>query len=603
MDKTVRARRSWRFRMSREVVASSAKMLALTCLVVAVLSSIFDQSAVRDIRLLACALVGGASVGAIWLIKKRRFNTAVAVLLVSLYAASAAGAIGTQTGLRAPSLLVLSMFSLICAFAFTRWLSIACIGLNVAYLVVLLVLEKKGIIDPLGHLNALNSMSVFIVLVTLSVIFGMMGFPLGRQIDRAMHRMQESRRHLAASREMYRSLFDGAPLGVVNFDADGLITSVNPMVAQWSGIPESQWSGVPVSRLLQQDLPDAFCLPRAKALKCDVQMARDAVRLSNGSTQKVEPCATDKTDDDAQGMVWLSATVSAFPHDANGYRGGVVLLLDDSERKRSELELIRAKEAAEAAAHAKTRFLSHMSHELRTPMTGIIGSLDLVRDQRVTPEKRQRMLGLLDTSAKSMLRLLDDILDSARLGEGRLRLESVAFSPHALVMHAQQLFRVAAETRGLAVVVQVDANPDLYCMGDAARLRQVMGILMDNAIRFTDRGSITIHASLVLDAKTYAVNVTEPGTLFRVSVKDTGIGMTEEQIAQMFQPFTELGLKRAENQRGAGLGLSIAKGLVELMGGQIGVSSVVSKGSEFWFEVPLPLKRSQRREKNENLVG
>lgn len=585
MDKTVRISRSWRFRMSREIVSSSAKMLALTCLVVAVLSSIFDQTAVRDVRILACALVGSASVSAVWLIRKRHFNAAVTLLLVSLYAASAAGAIGTQTGLRAPSLMVLTMFSLICAFAFPRWLAVACIGLNMGYLALLLMLEKSGVIDPLAHLSALNSTSVFIVLVTLSVIFGMLGFPLGRQIDTAMKRMQDSRRNLARSREMYRSLVEGAPLGVVNFDAAGLITSANPMVAQWTGMSAPQLIGQPVSQLLQRGLPAEFALPQAQPLRFDVQMSN--------------PLAADASTAD---MVWLSATLSAFPHDAGGYRGGVVLFLDESERKRSEFELVRAKEAAEAAAHAKSRFLSHMSHELRTPMTGIIGSLDLARDARVTPEKRQRMLGLLDTSARGMLRLLDDILDTARLGEGRLRLDPVPFSPHALVMHAQQLFRVAAETRGLAVIVQVDANPDMYCMGDAVRLRQIIGILMDNAIRFTDRGSITVSASLVLDAKTYAINVAEPGTLFRVSVRDTGIGMSEAQIAQMFQPFTELGLKRAENQRGAGLGLSIAKGLVELMGGRIGVNSVEAKGSEFWFEVPLPLKRSQRREQNENLV-
>lgn len=552
--------------MSREVVSASARLLALTCIAVAVLTAIFDPSDIREIRLLSALMVGITSVVALHQIRKRRYALAVLLLVCSLYAASAAGAIGTQVGLRAPSLLVLSMFSLICAFAFPRWLAFTCIGLNVVYLLGLFALEQTGVIDPMAHLDALNSTSVLIVLITLSVIFGALGFPLGHQVDKAMQRMHQSRLNLGRNREMYRSLVEGAPLGIVNFDAEGRITSVNPMFCDWMASSAAEWEGQPIADFIGQPLSPVFTQVGARAMRLDLQL-----QANQGRSQER----------------WLAVTLSPFPHGGQGYRGGVALFLDDTERKRSELALRQAKEDAEAAAHAKSRFLSHMSHELRTPMTGIIGSIDLARDARVKPEKRERMLSLLDTSARSMLRLIDDILDSARLGEGTLQLNPTHFSPHDLVWQAHRLYRSAAESRGIQLLMSWEGDPALQCVGDAMRLRQVVSILVDNAIRFTDEGHVRITAS---------VEVIQAGAVqWRVWVRDTGVGMTDVQQNLLFRPFTELGLKRAENQRGAGLGLAMAKGLIDMMGGNMGVESHLSQGSAFWFAVKLPVTEARRR--------
>jgi PAS domain S-box-containing protein len=546
--------------MSREVVVSAGRLLVLTCVLVGALTALFDPSPVRTLRLLACGGVLAGSLLALYLLKRGHFSLAVGILISFLYIGSATGAIGSEMGVRAPSLLVLSMFTLVVAFSFRKRVAIVAILGNMAYLSFLFALEKTGHIDPLAHLEALNSTSLFIVLLIATAVFGAMGFPLGQQVDRAMARLKNSRAHLARSREMYRSLVEGAPLGVFNFNNRGHVVYANPLALSWFGLTQRSATGLVLADLIKRALPDSFFSGQGEVLRFDLQISLQD--------------APDETR-------WLSVTVSPFPATDGMSNGGVVLMLDDTERKHSELALMAAKDAAETAALAKSRFLSHMSHELRTPMTGILGSVSLARDNRLPAERRERVLGLLNDSAKVMLSLLDEILDATRLSEGRLELHPRPFSPQALLAEMTELYRPAAEGKQLGWFAQWEGPTDMVCVGDPLRLRQVISNLMGNALRFTDAGRIGLRATCaVLPSMTIRL---------RVEVSDTGIGLTAQQSAHLFQPFTELGLKRAENQRGAGLGLSISKGLLDLMGGQIGVISETGCGSVFWFELALPL--------------
>jgi len=546
--------------MSQDVVYYASALLALTCALVGGLTALFDYSPVRDIRLWSCLLVFASSSFAFFSVRRRRFTFAVFLLMVSLYIAVGSGAIGTQTGLRAPSLMLLSMFGLLLAFAFPWRPAIFTIACNVVFLSVIYLLEIKQVIDPIAHISALNSHSLFIILIIATTVFAAMGFPLGRQVDKAVNRLRSSNDRLALSKERYRSLVEDAPIGILNFDGDLKVTYANPLIADWLGYAPADCLGLSVQAFIDHPLPEGFLNSPKEVLRFDME-----VSSKNAAAPRR----------------WLSVTVSQFQQSATSERGGVALFLDETVRVQTNKALLAAKETAEAANEAKSKFLSLMSHELRTPMSGILGSLTLAQDPRLSPERRSHMLGLLSKSAHSMLGLLDDILDTARISAGKVRVDSQAFQPEALIQETAELFRPAAIGKSLRFQALWQGPAQLKCMGDALRLRQIISNLVSNAIKFTDEGSITLLAEVQ--------PVSNELVRLRFSVTDTGIGLSKEQAAEMFKPFTELGLKRPENQKGAGLGLSICKSLIELMGGTIGFSSDLGVGSQFSFELQLPV--------------
>lgn len=550
---------AWRIRMAREVVRAAGYLLLLTCLLVGGLTWLLDYTPARDLRLLSCTLVFGVTCLSVAGLRRRRFRFAVAALLVALYAGSAMGAIGTQVGVRAPSLLILSMFTLIIAFAFPRRVAIAAIGLNMAYLTGLFVLEKVGVIDPLAHLEVLGSTSLFIVLLISTSLFGAMGFPMGLQVDKALTRLGNSRSQLARSRALYRSLVEGAPIGVLNTDRASRVISANPTALQWLGLDQHA--------LPKKTLADVLAIGPLKETDFSVVPVLRFDRSLPGSG--------------GPDLRWLAVTVSPHRTADGSFAGAVVLLLDETIRKRGELELLKAKESAELAVLAKSRFLNHMSHELRTPMTGILGSVTLARDVRLPTERRDRVLGLLNDSARAMLTLLDDILDASRLSDGRLQLMNRSFDPQALLQEMTELYQPAALEKKLQWEARWNGPGDVALLGDPLRIRQVISNLVGNALRFTDHGQVGVWM--------FCSSVPGDAMSLRIEVRDTGIGLSVEQRGLLFEPFTDLGLKRAENQRGAGLGLSLSKGLVELMGGTIGLHSESGQGSVFWFELCLPM--------------
>ena len=551
---------NWRYRMSQDVVFYASALLALTCALVGGLTALFDFSPVREIRLWSCLLIFCSSAFAFFSVRRKRFVFAVTLLMTSLYLAVGTGAIGTQTGLRAPSLMLLSMFGLLLAFAFPWRQALFTIACNMLFLTAIYLLEIKQVIDPIANIAALNSHSLFIILFIATTMFAAMGFPLGRQVDKAVNKLRSSNDRLALSKERYRSLVEDAPIGILNFDGDLKVTYINQLVADWLGVTPAACSGMALQQFIQRELPVGFLESPRAVLRFDIEVN---AQQATGTHR------------------WLSVTVSHFQQLATSVRGGVVLFLDETDRVHASKDLLAAKEAAEAANHAKSKFLSLMSHELRTPMSGILGSLTLAQDARLSPERRSHMLTLLSKSAHSMLGLLDDILDTARISAGKVRIQSQPFSPEGLVHDTAELFRPAAMGKNLKFQAIWQGPHSLKCQGDALRLRQIISNLVSNAIKFTDVGSITLLAEVS--------ELSASQVCLRFSVSDTGIGMTQEQASQLFQPFTEFGLKRAENQKGAGLGLSICKSLIELMGGKIGFSSEAGAGSLFSFELALPV--------------
>jgi signal transduction histidine kinase len=258
--------------------------------------------------------------------------------------------------------------------------------------------------------------------------------------------------------------------------------------------------------------------------------------------------------------------------------GFCALHTEITELKRQEQALAEARRAAEAASQAKSQFLATMSHELRTPMNGVIGMIDLLHADPASTE-RARWMRLLKQSAEAMVQLVGDILDLSKIEADRLTLERVPFAPRAVGEDTIRLFAVAAAAKGLRLEFDwaEDAAPECV-IGDPVRLRQVLVNLLGNAVKFTERGTI----SLRLDA---CEPMADEAFRLRLSVTDTGPGIALEHLDRLFKPFSQADGSTSRKFGGSGLGLVISRRLVEAMGGAIDVDSTPGRGARFWFDV------------------
>ncbi|MBS0359950.1 MAG: PAS domain-containing protein [Proteobacteria bacterium] len=251
----------------------------------------------------------------------------------------------------------------------------------------------------------------------------------------------------------------------------------------------------------------------------------------------------------------------------------VGLLQDVDERKRQEIALMEAQRAAEAAAEAKSAFLANMSHEIRTPMNGVMGVLHLLKGERLSEEGRH-MLDEALNCGQMLAELLNDVIDFAKIEAGRLELNSEPLDPRGLVEGVVRLLRPQAEGKGL--LLRLDAPPELgWVKSDPVRLRQALFNLVGNAVKFTERGSVTVRCS-------------RPRAGFlRFDIIDTGVGIPAEAQARIFQRFDQGDASTTRKFGGSGLGLAITKKLAEMMGGDVGFSSEEGLGSTFWLEIAV----------------
>jgi len=237
-----------------------------------------------------------------------------------------------------------------------------------------------------------------------------------------------------------------------------------------------------------------------------------------------------------------------------------------------------AQDKAEQANAAKSRFLSVMSHEIRTPLNGIIGINALLRKTKVTPEQLD-LINTLGMSSEVLLSLLDNVLDIAKIEAGKMPIEQVDFDLHLVIDGAMKIAATHAAAKGLHFGAFVDAAVPRFVVGDPHRLRQVLINLLSNATKFTDQGGVHLRMTVVRQ-RSATITV-------RSEVIDTGVGMSTDAITQIFQPFVQADQSTTRQFGGTGLGTTIARQLIELMGGHMGAESAPNQGSTFWFEVPL----------------
>ncbi len=277
---------------------------------------------------------------------------------------------------------------------------------------------------------------------------------------------------------------------------------------------------------------------------------------------------------------WVAAKAAVLRNSKGGIAGAIEIFRDVTEEKLAAEALKTAKEAAEQASQAKSAFLATMSHEIRTPMNGVLGMTNLLLDTPLT-EKQRSFVNTIRSSGDALLAIINDILDFSKIEAGRMDLESHPFDLRRLVENVVHLVTPRAEEKGLRISSLVDGDVPRIVAGDSVRLRQVLLNLIGNAIKFTQRGEVTVSAGVSKEEAGL-----KPRLLF--AVKDTGIGIPADRQDKLFQSFSQVDSSTARRFGGTGLGLAISKRLISLMGGRIWVESEPSSGSTFWFTASLP---------------
>jgi PAS domain S-box-containing protein len=289
------------------------------------------------------------------------------------------------------------------------------------------------------------------------------------------------------------------------------------------------------------------------------------------------------------GMKWISTRAQPVLDDDQVVTSIVGTSQDITQQKEVEVELVDAKQKAEAAAEAKTDFLSNMSHEIRTPMNAILGLTDILfKEKNMTP-KGMDNLKLIKYSADNLLIIINDILDFSKIESGKVTLEHISFSPKKIVDNLLQTLNIKAEEKGIKLIGKVDDDVPEQVMGDPYRINQIFINLTNNAIKFTDKGEAIIRIKLA--------EKKEKSVRLYFSVEDTGIGIPEDKMATIFESFTQAQTDTTRLFGGTGLGLPITKRLIEMQGGKIFVESVHKVGSKFFFELdfdPAEVSKEQK---------
>jgi PAS domain S-box-containing protein len=381
-----------------------------------------------------------------------------------------------------------------------------------------------------------------------------------------------------------QSLVEFAPNAIVVVGVDGTIETFNREGERCFGYSRDEVLGQPLEVLVPERLRGQHAAHRLKFFAD--RLSAEPVRMGNGAA-----------------LCGLRRDGSEFPIEVNlsavrtdqGTRV-LAVISDITERRRLQLEvearaaeLERERDRAEAANRAKSEFVANMSHEIRTPMNAVLGMAYLLGNTELTPQQR-KYLSMVRVSGQSLLGILNDVLDFSKIEARHMELSPVEFALDDTMDSLATLMTMNAGDKELELAISVDAAVPRQLRGDAMRLQQILVNLAGNAIKFTEHGEVVVGVEVEAREDQHA--------LLRFEVRDTGIGMTDAQLAQLFNAFSQGDQSITRRFGGTGLGLAITKRLIELMGGKIAVNSVPGQGSTFWFSLPfevLPERPDQRR--------
>lgn len=516
---------------------------------------LLSQSYVSRSRLIAGGVLVGAGIGtmhytgmaAMQTPLQMRYDPAMFGLSIVVAVGMAMLALWVRYGLRRTSLgrtprLILSglvMGLAIAAMHFTGMVAVRFIGDPMP--------TQGGILLNTTYASlALSSFTVTVTVMVVAVNGLIRAYDLNRRIQEGSSRLQAT--------------LDTAVDGIITIDSKGIIHDFNHSAERLFGWRADEVIG----RNIKMLMPEPY------------QSAHDGYLQNYQSTGQAKIIGVGRE------VVGLRRDGSHVPLrlavgrvDLPGQLLFVGFVTDISDRHTLESSLREAAQRAEQAAAAKSTFLATMSHEIRTPMNAIIGFTDLLLQTNLDTVQRSH-LNTVRESSRSLLRLLNDILDTTKMEKGRLELEQTDFSLRAVAMQIESSLRLSASAKRLALRTGFSSDMPEYFRGDPLRVVQILTNLVGNAIKFTERGEVAIYFEW------------RPGQV-HITVSDTGIGMTPEQVGRLFQPFTQADASISRRFGGTGLGTAISRQLVELMNGTINVESTPGKGSTFHVMLPLPV--------------
>ncbi len=360
---------------------------------------------------------------------------------------------------------------------------------------------------------------------------------------------------LLDSKEMFRIIFENSPSAITVTDSHERIVAWNHMAEKMLGMKGNELFNKPV-----QDLYTPEEWKRMRSL--DI---RKQGMLSDITTNVIRSDGS---------ILEVNASITVLKNKKGNIIGSIGILYDITKQKMVEQELMKARMTAEEANHAKSVFLAKMSHEVRTPMNAVIGMLDLTLDTTLSEEQKDNLIVAKD-SAQNLLSLINDILDLSRAESGKVVIEEMEIQVADIVKNVCKGLAVLARNKQIDLVWSIDPQIPRILTGDPVRLRQVLINLVNNAIKFTNKGKVEVHVKLD--------SLSENDCAIKFEVIDEGIGIPKKNIETIFDVFTEAHNTTARRYGGTGLGLAICKKLVEMMRGSIVVESVEGKGSIFRF--------------------
>ncbi len=370
---------------------------------------------------------------------------------------------------------------------------------------------------------------------------------------------------LANKRSQLSILFNSMTVGVIMTNDEGIVVEKNKVAEQLIGLVEGDRLSSIFERgmkFIRTDGTEIFenqC-PTERIIIEGLKEVQDEIGIISENNE----------------VTWLDIKASGI---SNALGGGVVTVIEDvTHKKNVEFELMLAKETAEEATRAKSDFLANMSHEIRTPMNAIIG-LGSLLEKTSLDMKQQDYATKINKAAKNLLGIINDVLDFSKIEAGKLDIESVNFSLDEVLGNISSVIGLKSYEKDIELILVKEYDVPDRLNGDSLRLNQVLLNLCNNAVKFTDEGEVVLRVSVS--------KKTEDDVVLKFSIKDSGIGMKEEQLNKLFRAFSQADTSITRKYGGTGLGLTISKNLVSMMGGEIDVKSKFNEGSEFYFELPF----------------